>query len=314
MGNQTSQVEFVLTGFSEKPDILIFSFVLFLIIYIIGSFGNIMIVFIILYVPYLQTPMYFFIKNLALLDMCYISTIVPKLLVSSISTYFTITFGGCVTQLFIFLTMAATESTLLAAMSYDRYVAICNPLRYSAIMKRENCIKLAMASWTTGIVYSTIHTVNTFRLHFCRSNVIEHFFCDIPPLLKIACSDTSLNQKMIFGVGAVLILPCFPLTLVSYLFIIHTIMRIPSATGRRKTFSTCVSHLITVGLFYLTGISVYLRPKNTSAALYQDKISAVFYTILVPMVNPIVYSLRTRELKEAIKKTLIRRSTNWERR
>ncbi|XP_077137093.1 olfactory receptor 5I1-like [Ranitomeya variabilis] len=304
MGNHTAPMQFVLTGFSKEPNVQIFSFLLFLVIYLIGSLGNLMIVFIILYVPYLQTPMYFFIKHLAVLDMCYISTIVPKLLVSSISKGNTISFPGCVIQLFFFLAMAATESTLLTAMSYDRYVAICNPLRYTAIMKREVCIKLAAISWTIGGVYSTIHTINTFRLNFCSSNVIEHFFCDLPPLLKIACSDTRLNQKMIIGIGAVLILPCFPLTLVSYVFIVLAIMRIPSATGRKKTFSTCVSHLITVGLFYLTGTSVYLRPQSTSTVLHQDKISAVFYTILVPMVNPIVYSLRNRELKQAIKKTL----------
>ncbi|XP_069819535.1 olfactory receptor 5I1-like [Dendropsophus ebraccatus] len=263
-----------------------------------------MIVLIIVHVPCLQTPMYFFIKHLAVLDMCYISTIVPKLLASSISKYSTISFGGCVIQLFFFLAMAATEATLLAAMSYDRYVAICNPLRYLVIMNKAVCIQLSATSWTIGGVYSTIHTINTFRLNFCRSNVIEHFFCDLPPLLKIACSDTRLNQKMIYGIGAVLILPCFPLTILSYVFIIRTILRIPSATGRRKTFSTCVSHLITVGLFYLTGISVYLRPKVSSTDLHHDKISAVFYTILVPMVNPIVYSLRNRELKQAIKKIL----------
>ncbi|XP_056430796.1 olfactory receptor 8U9-like [Hyla sarda] len=248
--------------------------------------------------------MYFFIKHLAVLDMCFISTIVPKLLASLISKWSTISFGGCVIQLFFFLALAATESILLAAMSYDRYVAICNPLRYTAIMSREVCIQLSTTSWTIGGVYSTIHTINTFRLHFCRSNVIEHFFCDLPPLLKIACSDIRPNQNMIYGIGAVLILPCFPLTLVSYVFILRAIMRIHSVKGQRKAFSTCVSHLVTVGLFYLTGISVYLRPKASSLALYQDKISAVFYTILVPMVNPIVYSLRNKELKQAIKKTL----------
>ncbi|XP_040275637.1 olfactory receptor-like protein OLF1 [Bufo bufo] len=303
MGNQTAPMQFVLTGFSKDPDIQIFSFVLFLIIYLIGSLGNLLIFFIIWHVTYLQTPMYFFIKHLAFLDMCFISTIVPKLLVSSISECVTISFGGCVIQLFIFLAMAAAESTLLAAMSYDRYVAICNPLHYIYIMKREVCIQLASTSWIIGSVYSTTHTVNTFRLNFCRSNIIDHFFCDLPPLLKIACSDIRLNQRMIFVIGAILILPFFPLTVVSYVFIIRTIVRIPSATGRRKTFSTCASHLITVS-FYLTGISVYLRPNFTSTALHQGKISAVFYTILVPMVNPIVYSLRNKELKQAIKKII----------
>ncbi|XP_053304333.1 olfactory receptor 5I1-like, partial [Spea bombifrons] len=302
MGNQTSPMEFILSDFIEEPNLRIFSFNIFLIIYLIGSVGNMIIIFIILQNPHLWTPMYFFIGNLAVLDMCYISTIVPNLLVNSIKERKKISFGGCVVQLYFFLTMAATESSLLASMSYDRYVAICNPLRYTTVMNREFCLELTITSWVIGLVYSVIHTANTFRLNFCRSNVIDHFFCDIPPLLKIACSDTSLNEIMLFGVGAVLILPCFPLIIISYVYIINAILRIPSNTGRKKTFSTCVSHLMAVGLFYLTGSSVYLQPVSASSTQRQDKISAVFYTILVPMANPIIYSLRNEDLKKAIRK------------
>ncbi|XP_075424022.1 olfactory receptor 5I1-like [Ascaphus truei] len=304
MGNQTSPMEFVLSGFSEDLRVRVFSFVLFLTIYLIALVGNLMIIFIIIQYSHLWTPMYFFIVNLSILDMFYISTTVPKMLANCLTQRMIISFLGCVVQLYFFLAMAATESTLLAAMSYDRYVAICNPLRYPVVMNRGVCLQLATGSWLIGISYSIIHTANTFRLNFCRSNIIDHFFCDMPPLLKISCSDTRLNEIMIFGVGAILILPCFPLIIISYIYIIRTILKIPSATGRSKTFSTCVSHLMAVGLFYLTGISVYLRPVSASSALQQDKISAVFYTILVPMANPIIYSLRNKELKEAIRKTV----------
>ncbi|XP_053555848.1 olfactory receptor-like protein OLF1 [Bombina bombina] len=302
MGNQTVPMEFILNDFSVNPGLQIFTFILFLVIYLAASGGNILIILIILHAPHLWTPMYFFVVNLGILDMCYISTTVPNFLKNSLSQRKTISFIGCVIQLYVFLSMAATESTLLAVMSYDRYVAICNPLHYHIIMNRKNCLYLAVSAWFNGTIYSIIHTTNTFRLQFCQSNVIDHFFCDITPLLKIACSNTKLNEIMIFGVGAVMILPCFPLIITSYIYIIKTVLRIPSAKGRSKTFSTCVSHLTTVGLFYLTGISVYLHPVSTSTAVNQDKISAVFYTMLVPMVNPIIYSLRNKELKEAILK------------
>uniref|UniRef100_A0A6I8PNU6 Olfactory receptor n=2 Tax=Xenopus tropicalis TaxID=8364 RepID=A0A6I8PNU6_XENTR len=301
VGNQTSPMEFILTDFSEEPILQILSFVLFLFTYLVATVGNAMIILIIIHVPNLRTPMYFFILNLGILDVCYISTTVPNMLGNSLKQWKRISFGGCVVQMYIFLSMAATESFLLVAMSYDRYVAICNPLRYTVIMNRRLCLQLAATSWMIGFTYSTIHTANTFTLKFCRSNVIDHFFCDIPPLLKISCSNTKLNEILIFVVGAVLILPCFPLIVISYVHIVRTVMRIPSAKGRKKTFSTCVSHLMAVCLFYLTGTSVYLRPASANSAFQQDKISAVFYTIFVPMINPIIYSLRNKELKGAIK-------------
>ncbi|XP_063312536.1 olfactory receptor 5I1-like [Pelobates fuscus] len=304
MGNKTSPMEFILSDLAEKPILQMLCFPVFFTIYLIGSVGNMMIITIILKAPHLWTPMYFFIVNLAGLDMCYISTIVPNLLVNSLRQRKTISYEGCVVQLYVFLMMASTESCLLAAMSYDRYVAICHPLRYTVIINRDVCLQLNVSSWIIGIIYSSIHTSNTFQLHFCRSNVIDHFFCDIPPLLKIACSDTRFNKIMVYGVGAVLILPCFPLIIVSYIYIIHDVLRIPSATGRRKTFSTCVSHLMAVGLFYLTGSSVYLQPLSTTTTQQQDKVSAVFYTILVPMANPIIYSLRNKDLKESISKMM----------
>ncbi|KAM4707059.1 olfactory receptor 5I1-like [Discoglossus pictus] len=308
MGNHTAPMEFVLTDFSDEPSFRILTFVLFLCIYLAACIGNMMIILIITHVPHLWTPMYFFIVNLGILDLCYISTTVPNMLVNILRKTKTISFGGCVVQLYLFLTMAATESSLLAAMSYDRYVAICNPLLYHTLMDRKVCAQLATSSWATGIVYSIIHTSNTFKLNFCKSNFINHFFCDIPPLLKIACSNTKLNEILIFGVGAVLILPCFPLIIISYVYIIKAICKIPTATGRKKAFSTCISHLMVVGLFYLTGISVYLRPVSSSTNINQDKISAVFYTILVPMANPIIYSLRNNELKIAIRNTFTMKS------
>ncbi|XP_041441972.1 olfactory receptor 5I1-like, partial [Xenopus laevis] len=301
MGNQTAPMEFVLTDFSEEPILKVLSFVLFLFTYLVATVGNVMIILIIMHVPHLRTPMYFFILNLAILDVCYISTTVPNMLDNSLKQVKRISFGGCVVQMYFFLSMAATESFLLAAMSYDRYVAICNPLRYTVIMNWRLCLQLAATSWIIGFIYSSIHTASTFTLEFCRSNVIDHIFCDIPPLLNISCSNTKINEFLIFVVGAVLILPCFPLIVISYVYIVRAIMRIPSATGRKKTFSTCVSHLIAVSLFYLTGTSVYLRPASANSSFQQNKISAVFYSIFVPMVNPIIYSLRNKELKGAIK-------------
>ncbi|XP_075424072.1 olfactory receptor 5AP2-like [Ascaphus truei] len=301
MGNQTSPMEFLLSDISEVPVLQMPLSFLFLNIYLIALVGNWAIIIIIYRHPLLHTPMYFFIGNLGFLDIFYISTTVPKMLTNSLTQRKSISFVGCVAQLYFYLAMAATESTLLATMAYDRYVAICNPLRYFVIMNGTFCLQLVTSSWLIGIVYSFIHTANTFRLNFCSSNIIDHFFCDIPPLLMISCTDTSINEIVVYGVGGLLVLVCFPLIIFSYVCIIKTILRIPSATGRNKTFSTCVSHLLAVSLFYVTGSFAYFRPASSNPS-HQHKINAVFYTILPPMMNPIIYSLRNKELKKAVKK------------
>ncbi|XP_029435514.1 olfactory receptor 1019-like [Rhinatrema bivittatum] len=303
MRNQSKVTEFILQGFSDSAELQIVYFVVFLIIYIIAVAGNLLIITIIKSDPQLHTPMYFFVGNLSILDTFYISTTVPKMLVNCLSTRKTISFSACVAQLSFFLSMAATESALLATMAYDRYVAICNPLRYSIIVNKKSCIFLAAASWFIGIVYSVIHTSNTFRLNFCGSNVINHYFCDIPPLLKLSCSDTNINVILVFLVGGLLMLGCFVLILTSYVNIIKAILKISSAKGRSKTFSTCISHLTTVALFYITGSCVYFRPASTHS-LDQEKIGALFYSVIAPMLNPYIYSLRNKDLKGAIIKVM----------
>ncbi|XP_031761970.1 olfactory receptor-like protein COR9 [Xenopus tropicalis] len=189
-------------------------------------------------------------------------------------------------------------------MSYDRYMAICNPLHYMDIMSKRVCMQLAVASWINGIVYSTIHTAIIYRLNFCKSNIVDHFFCDIPPLLHISCSGTKIAEIIVTLLGTVFVLPSFYFIVISYFFIVKSVLRIPSATGRRKTFSTCVSHLINASLFYLGGTSVYAKPVPSSSNLLQMKISAIFYSVFVPLVNPAIYSLRNHQLKKAIKKKI----------
>ncbi|XP_053324495.1 olfactory receptor 5I1-like [Spea bombifrons] len=278
-------------------------FLIFLTIYLFALVGNCTIIIIIIKHPHLQTPMYFFIGNLGILDIFYISTTVPKMLVNFLRARKSISFVGCVLQLYFYLVMAATESTLLSTMAYDRFVAICKPLRYLAIMNQKFCLQLATYSWIIGFIYSAIHTFHTFQLNFCRSNIIDHFYCDIPPLLKISCSDTITSEIVVYVVGGLLVLICFPLIIVSYVFIIQNILRIPSARGRSKTFSTCISHLLSVSLFYVSGSFAYFRPMSLNA-MAQYKINAVFYTIIPPMINPLIYSLRNKELKKALRKVL----------
>ncbi|XP_030042401.1 olfactory receptor 1019-like [Microcaecilia unicolor] len=309
--NQTKVTEFIFQGFSDSAELQIIYFVVFLMIYIIALTGNLLIFTVIRSESQLHTPMYFFVSNLSVLDTFYISITVPRMLADFLSQTKKISFSACVVQLSFFLSMAATESALLATMAYDRYVAICNPLMYPIVMNRTVCILLATASWLVGVIYSVIHTSNTFRLNFCGSNIINHYFCDIPPLLKLSCSDTTINVILVFLVGGLLMLGCFVLILISYVNIIRAILKISSAKGRSKTFSTCVSHLTTVGLFYITGSCVYFRPASTHS-LDQEKIGALLYSVIAPMLNPYIYSLRNKELKGAImnvirKKIILRR-------
>ncbi|XP_041440889.1 olfactory receptor 5I1-like [Xenopus laevis] len=306
MGNKTAPVEFILKDFSDEPSYQTLTFTVFLVVFLTALVNNVLITVVIIQTPALWTPMYFFIGNLGILDTCYISTIVPRLLVSSLAQNKKITFGGCLVQLYFFFKLSVTESTILAAMSYDRYMAICNPLHYMVVMNKKVCMQLAMISWMNGIAYSTIQTAIVYSLDFCKSNIVDHFFCDIPPLLHISCSGTKIVEIIVILLGSVLVLPSFLFIVISYFYIVRTILRIPSATGRRKTFSTCVSHLINVSLFYLAGTSVYTRPAPRSSDLLQIKISAVFYTVFVPLVNPAIYSLRNCELKGSIRKNFNR--------
>ncbi|XP_050775102.1 olfactory receptor 10A7-like [Gopherus flavomarginatus] len=301
--NRTVIAEFILLGFGNLPELQVLLFLVFLVIYIVTMSGNILIIALVVADQHLHTPMYFFLGNLSCLETCYTSTILARLLVSLLTGDRMISVSGCFAQPYCFGSLAATECYLLAAMSYDRYLAICKPLHYAALMNGRLCLQLAAGSWIIGFLFCVIITSFMSELTFCGPSEIDHFFCDFSPMLKLSCSDTS----MITVVSVILTSldsPCpFLLTVTSYVCIIATILRIPSTTGRQKAFSTCSSHLIVVTVFYGTLMTVYLLPKtNTLKAL--NKVFSVFYTVLTPMLNPLTYSLRNKEVKELLRKVI----------
>uniref|UniRef100_A0A8C0GEN6 Olfactory receptor n=1 Tax=Chelonoidis abingdonii TaxID=106734 RepID=A0A8C0GEN6_CHEAB len=294
--NQTVVTEFIFLGFGDLPDLQILLFLMFLMIYIATVSGNIIIIALVVADQHLHTPMYFFLGNLSCLETCYTSTILPQMLANLLIGEKTISFSGCFTQLYFFCALAATECYLLAAMSYDRYLAICKPLHYSAIMNSRFCLQLAAGSWLNGCLATVIFVLFMSHLIFCGPNEIDHFFCDLIPLIKLSCSDTYLIVLLDFVLAYVFTLPPFLLTLTSYMCILTTILRIPSTTGRQKAFSTCSSHLIVVTIYYGTLMVVYMLPKRDTLMF------SVFYTVLTPMLNPLIYSLRNKEVKEALRK------------
>ncbi|XP_063769934.1 olfactory receptor 5V1-like [Pseudophryne corroboree] len=269
--------------------------------YVVALLGNLTIILVFQLDKNLQKPMYFFLANLSFLDICYTSTTMPKMLQILLVERKTISFVGCVTQLYLFFAFVGTECILLGIMSYDRFVAICNPLQYFVIMNQKLTSLLAGASWLCGLLNSIIHTFFTFRLHFCTSNQINNFFCDIPPLLSLACDDTFLNKLLLQTIGIFIAWTPFVCIIVTYLYIIVTIMKIRSTQGRQKAFSTCLSHVIVVILYYGTSIFNYVRPVSTHF-LDKDKIISVLYSVVTPMLNPIIYTLKNQDVKKAIKK------------
>ncbi|KAM4651139.1 olfactory receptor 5V1-like [Discoglossus pictus] len=277
-------------------------FIAFLSIYIITVAGNLIIILVIILSPNLHTPMYIHLTSFSFLDISYISVTVPKMLSNLTTDNKTISFYGCAIQMYCFLLMAGTECFMLAAMAYDRYNAICHPLSYIVIMNKRRCIQLIAGSWIIGAVNSAIHTTLTFTLPFCGVK-INYFFCDAPPLLKLACTDTWKNELVIFLVGDSLLVASFLLTIISYVHIISAVLNIRSISGRKKTFSTCASHFTVVAIFYGSGIFMYLRPKS-SYMMDQDRMIAVMYTVIAPFLNPFIYSLRNTDLKIAIKKIM----------
>ncbi|NXE99584.1 O10C1 protein, partial [Menura novaehollandiae] len=304
-GNQTSVLVFVIMGFSHRKDMKVIFFILFLCLYIITVLENLIILLVINMDPVLHTPMYFFLRNLSLLEICYISVTLPRMLVSLLSGDTSISFAGCAAQMYFFLFFGATECCLLAAMAYDRYRAICNPLLYTEIMNKKVCMQLAASSWICGNLVALGHTTFIFSLPFCGSNMINHFFCEIQPVLMLVCGDTYWNEIQIILAAAFVILTPFVLILVSYGLIISSILKIKSAKGRYKAFSTCFSHITVVTLFYGTAVSIYIRPKS-SYSLDVDKVLSLFYSVVTPVLNPIIYSLRNREMKEALFKMRVK--------
>ncbi|XP_078502473.1 olfactory receptor 5V1-like [Lissotriton helveticus] len=303
--NKTLVSEFILLGLSSIPDVEGLVFMIFLLIYVTTLTGNIFIITVIHRDANLHTAMYYFISNLSFLDCCSSTVTVPKMLVNLLAEKKTISFSSCMIQLYFFVSLVSIECLLLAAMAYDRYIAICHPLQYSSIMDERACSCLAAGLWVGGHIYSSVHVILMSRLLFCNSKEIQHFFCDIPPLLKLSCSDTFINILVIFTLGGFLGFGSLLTKFVSYTFIIITILNIKSSEGRAKAFSTCASHLIVVMIFYASLLFTYFQP-TTNNSFYVDRFVSVVYTILTPMVNPMIYSLRNTEMKKAVKKTIVR--------
>ncbi|XP_053223085.1 olfactory receptor 5V1-like [Podarcis raffonei] len=299
--NITETRDFSFTELSDLPEVRIFLFVAILLIYLITLAGNGAILTAIATDSHLQTPMYFFITNLSFLDVLCPTVTVPKMLQIFMSENKTISFIGCVLQLFFLIYAVGTEVFLLSVMAYDRYVAICSPLHYTNIMTKRRCVQLAAGTLLTGFINSMIHTSLTFTLSFCEPFKINQYYCDIPPLMAASCSSTYLPELVALLVAGILGGGAFLVTLISYVYIISTILRMQSAEGRRKAFSTCGSHLTVVFLFYGTTIATYVRP-TYSYSPKQDRIVSMLYGIVTPMLNPMIYSLRNKDVKRALVK------------
>ncbi|KAH0506565.1 olfactory receptor 9G19-like [Microtus pennsylvanicus] len=299
-GNHTV-TEFILLGFSTNPVMQMILFVLFLGVYSLTLVGNTTLIILICNDSRLHTPMYFFIGNLSFLDLWYSSVYTPKILVTCISEDKSISFAGCLSQFFFSAGLAYSECYLLAAMAYDRYAAISNPLLYAQAMSKKVCSSLVIYSYTGGFVNAIILTSNTFTLDFCGDNIIDDFFCDVPPLIKLACDVRESYQSVLYFLLASNVITPTLLILASYIFIIAAILRIRSTQGRLKAFSTCSSHLISVTLYYGSILYIYSRP-SSSYSLERDKMVSTFYTVLFPMLNPMIYSLRNKDVKEALRK------------
>ncbi|XP_074046450.1 olfactory receptor 5V1-like [Macrotis lagotis] len=299
--NQTVVTEFIFLGFSNHPVLQGLFFLIFLVVYLVTLLGNFLILTAIRINPVLHTPMYYFLSNLSFLDICYTSTTVPIMLVNFFREKKTISYEGCLSQLFFLVTFAGCECVLLAAMAYDRFIAICYPLRYPVLMSNGVCAYLAAGSWMCGLVNSLAHTGLTTTLTLCGPNQISHFLCDIPLLLKLSCSDTSVNEVALYISSATFGLsPCL-FTAVSYTLIISAILKIQSAQGRQKAFSTCASHITVVVIYYGTINFNYDRP-SAGFSLDVDILASVLFCIFTPMLNPIIYSLRNKEVKVALRK------------
>ncbi|XP_027714456.1 olfactory receptor 10AG1-like [Vombatus ursinus] len=301
--NYTIVMEFILVGFSNFPKLQGFLFAVFLIMYMNILIGNGLIIAITKTDPALQTPMYFFLGNFSFLEICYTSVILPKLLTNFWSDNKSISLLSCAVQLCFFLILGSTECLLLAVMAYDRYVAICKPLNYPLIMNHKFCFQLVVFSWIGGIPVQIGQTYQIFSLPFCGSNILNHAFCDIPPLLKLACGDTSMNELSVYVVLVLFSMASSLIILWSYFKIIAPILKLPSATSRYKAFSTCFSHLIVVGLFYGSAAIMYVQPKASESEEI-DKVLSLFYTIVTPMFNPVIYSLRNKVVIAALRKLL----------
>ncbi|NP_001376006.1 olfactory receptor family 9 subfamily K member 2 [Canis lupus familiaris] len=304
--NGSEVTDFILVGFRVRPELYILLFLLFLLVYAMILLGNVGMVAVILTDPRLNTPMYFFLGNLSFIDLFYSSVIAPKAMINFWSESKSISFAGCATQLFLFALFIVAEGFLLAAMAYDRFIAICNPLLYSVQMSTRLCIQLVAGSYFCGCISSVLQTSLTFTLSFCASRAIDHFYCDTRPLQRISCSDLFINRIISFSLSAIIILPTIIVILISYLYIVSTVLKIRSTEGRKKVFSTCSSHLGVVSVLYGAVFFMYLTPDRFPEL---SKVASLCYTLVTPMLNPLIYSLRNKDVKEALKKLLEKKNT-----
>ncbi|XP_068834013.1 olfactory receptor 8B3-like isoform X1 [Capricornis sumatraensis] len=305
-GNDSFVTEFILLGLTDQPDLQLPLFFLFLGIYIITVLGNLGLIILIVLNSHLHTPMYFFLFNLSSIDLCYSSVFTPKMLSDFISKKNIISYMGCMTQLYFYCFFVISECYLLTSMAYDRYVAICKPLLYNVIMSPKVCSSLMFGCYLMAFSGAMAHTGCMLRLTFCDANTINHYFCDILPLLELSCTSTYINElEMFIVVGINIIVPSFTI-FVSYGLILSNILHVKSTEGRSKAFSTCSSHIIAVSLFFGSGAFMYLKP-SSAVSMDEGKISSVFYTNTVPFLNPLIYSVRNKDVKHALRKTLRRR-------
>ncbi|XP_027717152.1 olfactory receptor 5B12-like [Vombatus ursinus] len=301
MENCSKVEEFILVGLTDSPELQVPLFIIFTIIYFLNLVGNLGLLFLISWDSHLHTPMYFFLSNLSLADLGYSSAITPKVMAGFLSGDKTISYGGCATQMFFFAYFVTIEIYLLAAMAYDRQVAVCKPLHYNTTMTSRFCACVAIGCYICGFLNSSTLTGNTFRLHFCHSNVIHHFFCDIPPLFILSSSVTYIDELVVFFAAVVHSSFTLFFILKSYFLIFIAILRMRSSRGCQKAFSTCASHLTAVSIFYGTAVFTYLH-SSSRHSMDADKMASVFYTMVIPMLNPLVYSLRNKEVMCAFRK------------
>ncbi|KAM4845200.1 olfactory receptor 5B3-like [Thomomys bottae] len=305
MENRTEVTQFILLGLTSDTALKVPLFVTFLIIYIVTLAGNLGMVLLILLDSRLHTPMYFFLGNLSLVDFCYSSAVTPKVMAELLLRDEVISYNVCAIQMFFVTGFATVENYLLASMSYDRYVAVCKPLHYTTTMTAKVCACLATGCYVCGFLNASIYTGDTFNLFFCKSNVIHHFFCDMPAVMFLSCSDRHVNELILVCVASFNIFFSLLVILITYTLIFITILKMHSEAGHRKAVSTCASHLTTVSIFYSTVIFMYLQP-SSNHSMDMDKIASVFYTMVIPMLNPVVYSLRNKEVKSAFTKIVFR--------
>ncbi|XP_038031329.1 olfactory receptor 14C36-like [Anas platyrhynchos] len=303
MTNSSSISEFLLLAFPDTRELQLLHFALFLGIYLAALLGNGLILTAIACDHHLHTPMYFFLLNLALLDLGCISTTLPKAMANSIWDTRAIFYAGCIAQVFFFFFFFSAEYSLLTLMSYDRYVAICKPLHYGRLLGSRACAQMAAAAWGSGVLYALLHTANTFSLPLCQGNAVDQFFCEIPSILKLSCTDSYLREIGLLTFSGFLFLGCFVFILFSYVQILRAVLRMPSKQGRHKAFSTCLPHLAVVSLFLSTGMFAYLKPPSISSPSL-NLVMTVLYSVMPPAVNPLIYSMRNQELMNAIRKVI----------